>query len=138
MSLLSLVTFLLSISAGLSEHEVAPGQSASQYHHQAPLSLLHDLIIGEVIPCCGPRYDELRSVNNRACVSRPEVIVRPATTEDVAIAVNFARRNGLKVDVYWNFLNIFSLSIQFSVRSGGHSYTCTNIRDGGLHVDLRR
>ena len=46
----------------------------------------------------------------------------PATTEDVAIAVNFAQRNGLQV----------------SVRSGGHGYTCTNIRDRGLHLDLRR
>ena len=106
---------------------------------QAPISLLRDLILGDVIPCCGPRlvdlvliyftwwdvitrYNELRTVNNKACVSRPELIVRTATTEDVAIAVNFARRNGL----------------QFSVRSGGHSYTCTNIRDGGLHIDLRR
>ena len=40
------------------------------YEHQAPMSLLRDLILGEVIPCCGPRYDQLRSVNNRACVSR--------------------------------------------------------------------
>ena len=40
------------------------------YEHQAPVSLLRDLILGEVIPCCGPRYDQLRSVNNRACVSR--------------------------------------------------------------------
>ena len=55
-------------------------------------------------------------------MARPAVIVRAATTEDVAVAVNFARRNQL----------------QFSVRSGGHSYTCTSLRDGGLHIDLRR
>ena len=53
---------------------------------------------------------------------QPSIIVVPATTEDVAIAVNFAQRNGLLV----------------SVRSGGHGYTCTNIRDRGLHLDLRR
>ena len=83
--------------------------SASEYHHQAPMSLLRDLILGEAIPCCGPRYDALRSVNNRACVSRPEVIVRPATTEDVAVAVNFARRNGLQVSANILFLEeIFS------------------------------
>ena len=64
--------------------------------------------------------------------------MRPATTEDVAIAVNFARRNGLKVcGIFCNFFIIICDS-QFSVRSGGHSYTCTNIRDGGLHIDLRR
>ena len=33
---------------------------------------------------------------------------------------------------------LFICDSQFSVRSGGHSYTCTNIRDGGLHIDLRR
>ena len=92
--------------AVLSDHE---SPRASEYGHQAPMSLLRDLILGEVIPCCGPRYDELRSVNNRACVSRPEVIVRPATTEDVAIAVNFARRNGLQVSE-----NILSLEEIFS------------------------
>ena len=53
---------------------------------------------------------------------QPSIIVVPVTTEDVAIAVNFAQRNGLQV----------------SVRSGGHGYTCTNIRDRGLHLDLRR
>ena len=89
---------------------------------KAPVSLLHSLVVGEVVPCCGPRYEALRTVNNKACISRPNIIVVAATTEDVAIAVNFARRNGLEV----------------SVRSGGHGYTCTNIRDGGLHIDLRR
>ena len=86
------------------------------------MSLLHSLVIGEVVPCCGPRYEALRTVNNKACISRPNIIVVAATTEDAAIAVNFARRNGLEV----------------SVRSGGHGYTCTNIRDRGLHIDLRR
>ena len=78
------------------------------------------IIIIIIIIIC--RYDQLRTVNNRACVARPAVIVRAATTEDVAVAVNFARRNQLQV----------------SVRSGGHSYTCTSLRDGGLHIDLRR
>ena len=25
-----------------------------------------------------------------------------------------------------------------SVRSGGHSYTCQSIKEGGIHFDLRR
>ena len=128
---------LLALVAGLGCCNLATADTGHQ--HKAPLSLLHDLVIGDVVPCCGPRslspssslniiiinicrYDQLRTVNNRACVARPAVIVRAATTEDVAVAVNFARRNQL----------------QFSVRSGGHSYTCTSIRDGGLHIDLRR
>ena len=101
---------------------VTGGEESFTFHYQAPVSLLHELVIGEVVTCCGPRYEALRTVNNKACISRPSVIVVPATTEDVAITVNFARRNGLEV----------------SVRSGGHGYTCTNIRDRGIHVDLRR
>ena len=28
-------------------------------------------------------------------------------------------------------------SKEVSVRSGGHSYTCTNIKEGGVHIDMR-
>ena len=65
--------------------------------HVAPISKLHELVLGEVLPCCGKKYQHRRLVNNRACTARPAVIVRPRTTEDVAIAVNFARRNGIQV-----------------------------------------
>ena len=65
--------------------------------HMAPISKLHELVLGEVLPCCGQKYQRRRMVNNRACVARPAVIVRPATTEDVAVAVSFARRNGYHV-----------------------------------------
>ena len=41
---------------------------------------------------------------------------------DVAAAVRAARVGGLEV----------------SVRSGGHSYTCQSIKEGGVHLDLRR
>ena len=40
------------------------------HHYPAPVSLLHDLVIGQVVTCCGPRYEALRTVNNRACISR--------------------------------------------------------------------
>ena len=56
--------------------------------HVAPISKLHELVLGEVLPCC---------VNNRACIAIPAVMVRPPTTEDVAIVVNFARRIGIQV-----------------------------------------
>ena len=39
-------------------------------HSKAPVSLLHELVIGQVVTCCGPRYEALRTVNNKACVSR--------------------------------------------------------------------
>ncbi len=28
--------------------------------------------------------------------------------------------------------------VDISVRSGGHGYTCNNIKNGSLHFDLRR
>ena len=59
---------LLMIPVLLGDHDSPV--SLDLYHHKAPMSLLRDLILGEVIPCCGPRYDQLREVNNRACVSR--------------------------------------------------------------------
>ena len=44
------------------------------------------------------------------------------STADVAAAVRAARSSDLEV----------------SVRSGGHSYTCQSIKEGGIHFDLRR
>ena len=66
--------------------------------HVAPISMLHELVLGEVLPCCGKKYERRRMVNNRAFTAIPAVIVRPRTTEDVAIVVNFARRNGIQVE----------------------------------------
>ena len=28
-------------------------------------------------------------------------------------------------------------NMEISVRSGGHSYTCTNLKQGGVHIDMR-
>ena len=97
-----LVQVLVTILSG--QHSVKADYE--QHQHPVPMSLLHELTIGEVIPCCGQRYEQLRKVNNQACVSRPRVIVLPVTTEDVAIAVNFARRNGLQVITRLRFKKI--------------------------------
>ena len=59
------------------------------------------------------RWTTLQTVH-----SRP----RPESTADVAAAGRAARAGGLEV----------------SVRSGGHSYTCQSIKEGGVHFDLRR
>ena len=58
---------------------------------------------------------------NAACTDQPAVIVVPNTERDISVLLEVAREEGLEV----------------SVRSGGHSYTCTNIKEGGLHIDLR-
>ena len=60
-------------------------------------------------------FEKHRLVNNGLCNSiKPGLLVRPRTTKDVSTIVRVARRFGLEI----------------SVRSGGHSYTCTNLRQG--------
>ena len=72
------------------------------------LSHLRQQMTGEVLPCCGERYQRRRIVNNRACVARPLVILRPRSAEDVAVGIDFARRNGLQVKRIKLFLKIKS------------------------------
>ena len=63
----------LTMSARILVRMILAGVSLSAsetYHYQAPVSLLHELVIGQVVTCCGPRYEALRTVNNRACISR--------------------------------------------------------------------
>ena len=86
-------------------YHTACADSIVHLQHVAPISKLYELVLGEVLPCCGQKYQRRRMVNNRACLARPAVIVRPATTEDVAVAVNFARRNGYHVSL--DFIHYF-------------------------------
>src|SRR5215475_7082674 len=50
----------------------------------------------------------------------PDVIARPRRDEDVVAAVRLARQRGLKI----------------AIRSGGHSWAATFLRDGGMLIDL--
>ncbi|WP_237105119.1 FAD-binding oxidoreductase [Nonomuraea sp. MG754425] len=52
----------------------------------------------------------------------PDVIVQAASERDVRTAVRFARSAGLRV----------------AVRSGGHNWVGSSVRDGGLLIDLSR
>src|SRR5207237_9825525 len=52
----------------------------------------------------------------------PDVIVRAVSEEEVAAAVRLAREQGLRV----------------KARSGGHSWTASSVRDGGMLIDLSR
>jgi len=72
-----------------------------------------------------PGYERARldSVwNARVPASYPAIIVSATDQDDVVAAVNYARKEGLKV----------------SVRSGGHSWYGIHLRDGGLLLDLSR
>jgi FAD/FMN-containing dehydrogenase len=52
----------------------------------------------------------------------PDVIVQAHDTDDVVAAIRLARANGFHV----------------GVRSGGHSWTASHLRDGGLLLDVSR
>ena len=52
----------------------------------------------------------------------PDVIVQASDTDDVVAALRYARANGHHV----------------GVRSGGHSWTASHLRDGGLLLDVSR
>ena len=66
-------------------------------------------------------YEAARAIHNNACCQRPILIVQPWGDKDVSRVVQFTVRHKLEL----------------SVRSGGHSYTCTSLKDGGVHLDLR-
>lgn len=52
----------------------------------------------------------------------PDVIVQATTADDVAAAMSMAKAQSWKV----------------GVRSGGHSWSCNHVRDGGLLLDVSR
>ena len=58
---------------------------------------------------------------NAACTAQPAVIVVPNFDQDLSTIVKAVKNNRMEM----------------SIRSGGHSYTCTNIKEGGVHIDMR-
>jgi len=85
------------------------------------VSQLRSAQTGQVLAPSDPGFEEKRKVMNAACTKRPAVIVVPNTPLDVS--------NILKTAT--------SANMEISVRSGGHSYTCTNLKEGGIHIDMR-
>ena len=81
---------------------------------------LRDRIRGEVVTPDDPEYDDARRVYNAMIDRRPHVVIRRAGTEDVVVAVDYARANGLPV----------------AVRGGGHSVPGFGCADDAVVVDL--
>jgi FAD/FMN-containing dehydrogenase len=77
---------------------------------------------GEVVLPGDDGYDDARAVWNRMVDRRPAAVVRPTTSDDVAVALRFARDSELQV----------------AIRGGGHSIPGFSTCDGGLVIDLSR
>merc|ERR1719507_2665307 len=77
---------------------------------------------GQVLLPSDETFEETRKVMNAACKAQPAVIVVPKTEEDISTILKTATKHNMEI----------------SVRSGGHSYTCTNIKEGGVHIDMRQ
>jgi hypothetical protein len=75
---------------------------------------------GELILPDHVEYDDARSTIHITMDRRPLAIVRAATEEDVSAAVTFAREH----------------SLQFTVRSGGHSIPMLSVLDDTVMIDL--
>jgi FAD/FMN-containing dehydrogenase len=75
---------------------------------------------GQVVLPGDPGYDRARAVWNATADGHPAVVARCAGTDDVVVAVRFARDQELLV----------------AVRGGGHSYPGFSTCDGGIVIDL--
>jgi FAD/FMN-containing dehydrogenase len=85
---------------------------------------LHELgrsLEGQLVLPGSDDYEAGRQVHNLLFQRHPVAIIRPDTTADVALAVRFARANGLPI----------------AVRSGGHSVAGHSTTDGVV-IDLAR
>ncbi|MFG3258384.1 FAD-binding oxidoreductase [Streptomyces sp. NPDC048172] len=67
-----------------------------------------------------PAYAVASALWNGAVTTRPALVVRPRTAEEVAVAVTAARECG----------------VGLSVRGGGHDWAGRALREGGLVIDL--
>ncbi|WP_431781854.1 FAD-binding oxidoreductase [Streptomyces chumphonensis] len=82
---------------------------------------LRTTLSGDVLVPDDPPYDEARALFNGMIDRRPALIVQCATPADVAEALRFGRRLGLRI----------------AVRGGGHGVAGKALVDGGLVIDLR-
>jgi FAD/FMN-containing dehydrogenase len=88
---------------------------------EAALIDLESGLTGRVLRPGDEDYEEARLVQNAIHDRFPAVIAQPASANDVALALRFARSRGMTI----------------SVRSGGHSFAGLSVNNGGMVIDLR-
>ncbi|MFJ4789526.1 FAD-binding oxidoreductase [Streptomyces sp. NPDC088794] len=86
----------------------------------AAVRALRATLRGRVLAPGDRGFEEAYTVWNGAVQARPAVVARCADEQDVARAIDIARRHGLRP----------------SVRAGGHDWAGRALRDGGLLIDL--
>ena len=86
----------------------------------ASIRKLASKITGYVITPEASDYEAARQVNNHAYDRHPAVIVRCASSADVATTLDFGRKQNLPI----------------AVRCGGHSSAGFGVCDGGVMIDL--
>ena len=75
---------------------------------------------GYVVLPDDPRYDEVREIWNAMIDRRPAVIVQCAEASDIAVAIAWARENGVEI----------------SIRGAGHNIAGNAVCDNGIMIDL--
>jgi FAD/FMN-containing dehydrogenase len=75
---------------------------------------------GTVVTPADGRYEQARRIWNERFDCRPDAVVYPRDTAEVAAAVSYARDN----------------SVPFRIRSGGHNVEGFCVLDGGLVIDM--
>jgi FAD/FMN-containing dehydrogenase len=97
--------------------------TARQPFSDADLATLKERVSGKLIPASDAYFDNWlqgMSWQLRDTKRRPDLILQAESTDDVVEAVRFAAAQGIRI----------------GVRSGGHSWVSSSIRDGGMLLDL--
>jgi FAD/FMN-containing dehydrogenase len=89
--------------------------------HDPALHALRHSVRGHVYDPGDPEYDEACTLFNARIQRRPRHVVRCSQPRDVAAALDYARRRGLRV----------------AVRAGGHSVAGLSLVDDGIVIDVR-
>ena len=123
--LIYIVPFLMVLPVLKTEVSSSFGEKSSHYNKPDYKKIYHDIksITGSEVYLKGSyAYNQKRIVENGLCNNRfPDLVVVPKSTKDVAWIVKISKK----------------YNIPLSVRSGGHSYICANIKPRGIHIDMR-